>query len=158
MFRENPISISFYYYERLFMKVSRCSVTAGLGFPLFMAQKQDLKCRKNAEKGAHMKTPIKDLGRELLSNGGVSQTDLILTTGLPSWKISRIFKRLELLKFIEVEKEPRFTRGRPRKVGKLTQKGVEYFTSLLGEVREEDGAGSCASSAPAVRGGEGNGS
>lgn len=80
---------------------------------------------------ATMKTPIKDLGREFLSNGGVSQTDLSLATGLPSWKISRIFGRLELLKLIEVEKEPRFTRGRPRKVGRLTQKGVEYFKRLL---------------------------
>jgi len=78
-----------------------------------------------------METPLKKLGRELLSNGGVSQTDLSLSTGLPSWKISRFFRRLELLKLIEVEKEPRFTRGRPRKVGRLTPKGVEYFTGLL---------------------------
>jgi predicted ArsR family transcriptional regulator len=87
-----------------------------------------------------METPIKDLGRELLSNGGVSQAELVLATGLPSWKISRIFKRLELLKFIEVEKEPRFTRGRPRKVGRLTSEGVEYFTGLLGGARENLGS------------------
>ena len=86
---------------------------------------------------ATMKTPIKNLGREFLSNGGVSQTDLSLATGLPSWKISRFFRRLELLKLIEVEKEPRFTRGRPRKVGRLTPKGVEYFTSLLGETHDD---------------------
>jgi DNA-binding PadR family transcriptional regulator len=86
-----------------------------------------------------METSIKDIGRELLSNGGISQTELSLSTGLPSWKISRFFRRLELSKLIEVEKEPRFTRGRPRKVGKLTQKGVEYFTDLLGEVREDSG-------------------
>jgi predicted ArsR family transcriptional regulator len=78
-----------------------------------------------------METSIKNIGRELLSNGGVSQTELSLSTGLPSWKISRFFKRLELLEFIEVKKEPRFTRGRPQKVGKLTPSGIEYFTSLL---------------------------
>jgi len=44
---------------------------------------------------------------------------------------------LELLKLIEVEKEPRFTRGRPRKIGRLTPKGVEYFTSLLEEANGE---------------------
>lgn len=88
---------------------------------------------------ATIKTPIKDLGRELLSNGGVSQTDLSLSTGLPSWKISRFFKRLELLKLIEVEKELRFTRGRPRKIGKLTPSGIEYFTSLLVEARDKFG-------------------
>jgi len=80
---------------------------------------------------ATMETPLKKLGRELLSNGGVSQTDLSLSTGLPSWKISRFFKRLELLKLIEVEKEPRFSRGRPRKIGMLTPSGIEYFKDLL---------------------------
>jgi DNA-binding PadR family transcriptional regulator len=84
-----------------------------------------------------METSIKKIGRELLSNGGVSQTDLRLSTKLPSWKISRFFKRLELLEFIEVEKEPRFTRGRPRKIAKLTPNGIEYFTSLLGETCDE---------------------
>jgi DNA-binding MarR family transcriptional regulator len=103
-----------------------------------------------------METPIKYLGRELLSNGGVSQAELVLATGLPSWKISRIFKRLELLKFIEVEKEPRFTRGRPRKVGRLTSEGVEYFRELLGEARDEDSAGSCASSVSVRREGDGD--
>lgn len=83
-----------------------------------------------------MKMPIRALGRELLSNGGVSQTDLCLATGLPSWKISRLFKRFELLGLIEVEKELRFTRGRPRKLGKLTASGIEYFTSLLGCERD----------------------
>jgi len=91
---------------------------------------------------ATMKTSIKNLGREFLSNGGVSQTDLSLATGLPSWKISRFFRRLELLNFIEVEKEPRFTRGRPRKVGRLTPKGVEYFTSLLEEAHDKNLPGS----------------
>ncbi len=84
-----------------------------------------------------METSIKNIGREFLSNGGVSQTDLSLATGLPSWKISRFFRRLELLKLIEVEKEPRFTRGRPRKIGRLTPKGVEYFTSLLEETHDD---------------------
>ena len=79
-----------------------------------------------------METPIQAIGRELLSDGKVSQTDLCLATGAPSWKISRLFKRLELLGFIEVEKEPRFTRGRPRKLCKLTENGIEYFKSLLG--------------------------
>ncbi len=80
---------------------------------------------------APMQTPIRALGREFLSNGWISQTDLCLATGLPSWKISRLFKRLELLGFIEVEKEPRFTRRRPRKLYKLTENGIEYFKSLL---------------------------
>ena len=87
-----------------------------------------------------METPLKKLGRELLSNGGVSQTDLSLFTGLPSWEISRFFKRLELLKLIDVEKEPRFTRGRPRKVGKLTAGGIKYFTGLLRGASDENNA------------------
>jgi len=79
-----------------------------------------------------METPIQAIGRELLSDGKVSQTDLCLATGPPSWKISRLFKRLELLGFIEVEKEPRFTWGRPQKLCKLTENGIEYFKGLLG--------------------------
>jgi len=102
-----------------------------------------------------MQTPFRALGRELLSNGRISQTDLCLATGLPSWKISRLFKRLELLGFVEVEKEPRFTRGRPRKLGKLTARGIEYFTGLLREADDEDRTESLAPS-PA-RGGEGRG-
>jgi predicted ArsR family transcriptional regulator len=89
---------------------------------------------------ATMETPLKKLGRELLSNGGVSQTDLSLAMVLPSWKISRFFKRLELLKLIEVEKEPRFTRGRPRKVGRLTASGIKYFTDLLRGASDENHA------------------
>jgi len=98
--------------------------------------------------------PIQTIGRVLLSNGRVSQTDLYLTTGLPSWKISRLFRRLEILGFIEVEKEPRFTRGRPRKLCRLTASGIEYFTGLLREADEEGNAQSCASRQPfATRGG-----
>jgi len=78
-----------------------------------------------------METPIRATGRELLSNYRVSQTDLCLATGLPSWKISRLFKRFELFGFIEVKKELRFTRGRPRKLCRLTSSGIEYFTGLL---------------------------
>jgi len=80
-----------------------------------------------------METPIRATGRELLSNDRVNQTDLCLATGLPPWKISRLFKRLELLGFIKAEEEPRFTRGRPRKLCKLTPSGIEYFTGLLRE-------------------------
>jgi predicted ArsR family transcriptional regulator len=104
-----------------------------------------------------METSIKKIGRELLSNGGVSQTDLSLATGLPSWKISRFFRRLELLKLIEVEKEPRFIRGRPRKVGRLTPKGVEYFTSLLGKARDENNVESRAPSIAREIGGDEDG-
>ena len=97
---------------------------------------------------------IQIIGKQLLSNDRVSQTDLCLATGLPSWKISRLFKRLEILGFIEVEKEPRFSRGRPRKLGKLTASGIEYFTGLLREADEEGNAQSCASRQPfATRGG-----
>ena len=93
-----------------------------------------------------METPIRATGRELLSNYRVSQTDLCLATGLPSWKISRLFKRFELFGFIKVEREPRFIRGRPRKLGRLTASGIEYFTSLLREARDEGGVESRAPS------------
>ena len=79
-----------------------------------------------------MEKPIRALGRELLSNSWVSQNDLCLATGLPPWKISRLLKRFEILGFVEVEEEPRFTRGRPRKLYKLTVSGIGYFTDLLG--------------------------
>jgi len=91
-----------------------------------------------------METPIRATGRELLSNYRVSQTDLCLATGLPSWKISRLFKRFELLGFIEVKKELRFTRGRPRKLCRLTSSGIEYFTGLLREAGDDDNAPSVA--------------
>jgi predicted ArsR family transcriptional regulator len=94
---------------------------------------------------------IEKIGRELLSNGGVSQAELRLATGLPSWKISRFFKRLELLNFIEVEKEPRFTRGRPQKVGRLTPSGIKYFTNLLGEANDEKPCSIRGSSGEGVR-------
>jgi DNA-binding PadR family transcriptional regulator len=35
------------------------------------------------------------------------------------------------LGLIEIKQEPRFTRGRPRKLCKLTESGFEYFTGLL---------------------------
>ncbi|MBA7705222.1 hypothetical protein ES703_114046 [subsurface metagenome] len=83
---------------------------------------------------------IQIIGKQLLSNGRISQTDLCLATGFPSWKISRLFKRLEILGFIKVEKEPRFSRGRPRKLAKLTARGIEYFTGLLREADERGNA------------------
>lgn len=83
-----------------------------------------------------METSILVLGRELLTGDGVSQTDLCLATGLPSWKISRLFKRFELSGLINVEKEPRLTRGRSRKLGMLTASGIDYFTGLLGGERD----------------------
>lgn len=83
-----------------------------------------------------MKTPIQAVGRELLSSEGISQTDICLATGLPSWKISRLLKRFELLGFVKIEREPRLTRGRPRKLCKLTASGIEYFTNLLREMRD----------------------
>ncbi len=82
---------------------------------------------------------IQIIGKQLLSNGRISQTDLCLATGFP-WKISRLFKRLEILGFIKVEKEPRFSRGRPRKLAKLTARGIEYFTGLLREADERGNA------------------
>ena len=88
-----------------------------------------------------MEIPIQAIGKELLSNGRISQTDLCLATGLPSWKISRLFKRLEILGFIEVEKEPRFSRGKPRKLGKLTMSGIEYFTGRQPVATREGGLG-----------------
>ena len=95
-----------------------------------------------------MESPVWILGRELLSNSRVSQTDLCLSTGLPSWKISRLFKRFELLGFIKVELEPRFIRGRPRKLCKLTTSGIEYFTGLLRETCDEDNVEGHASRQP----------
>jgi len=99
-----------------------------------------------------MESPVCTLGRELLSNGRVSQTDLCLATGLPSWKISRLFKRFELLGFIEVEREPRFIRGRPRKLCKLTASGIRYFTGLLRAACDEGNAESRASKQPVTTG------
>jgi len=100
-----------------------------------------------------METPIRALGRELLSNGGFSQTDLCLATGLPSWKISRLLKRLELLGFVEVEQELRFRRGRPRKLCKLTASGIEYFTGLRGASDENNAESFAPSTARAGAGG-----
>jgi len=95
-----------------------------------------------------MESPVCTLGRELLSNGWISQTDLCTATGLPSWKISRLFKRFELLGFIEVEQESRFIRGRPRKLGKLTASGIRYFAGLLREAGDEESVESLASRQP----------
>jgi len=104
-----------------------------ISFPALFARKSRLECRKMAKKMvATMETPIQTLGRELLSNGGFSQTHLCLATGLPSWKISRLLKRLELMGFVDVAQELRFSRGRPRKLCKLTASGIEYFTGPEG--------------------------
>lgn len=101
---------------------------------------------ENGEKiGSHpIETPIRAIGRELLSSNWISQTGLCMATGLPPWKISRLFKRLELLGFIEAEEEPRFTRGRPRKLYRPTASGIEYFRGLLEEARDEGNAPSVA--------------
>ena len=99
-----------------------------------------------------MESPIRTLGREFLSNGWITQTDLCLATGLPSWKISRLFKRFELLGFIKVEREVRFIRGRPRKLCKLTASGIRYFTGLLREVGDEGSAAGSASRQPVTTG------
>ena len=101
-----------------------------------------------------MDKPIQALGRELLSNNWirVSQTDLCLVTGLPPWKISRLLKRFEIFRFVEVEEEPPFTLGRPEKLYKLTSSGIEYFTRLLG-----DDENSAESHAPLVLRGQAEG-
>jgi len=102
-----------------------------------------------------MESPVYTLGRELLSNGRVSQIEICLATGLPSWKISRLFRRFELLGFIEVELEPRFIRGRPRKLCKLTASGIRYFTGLLREARNDvDGEGRASRRPVTTREGE----
>ena len=87
-----------------------------------------------------MDKPIRVLGRELLSNNGirVSQTDFCIAMGLPPWKISQLLIRLEIFGFVQVEIEPRFTRGRPKKLYKLTSSGIEYFTRLLARARDEN--------------------
>ncbi len=79
-----------------------------------------------------MKNSILVVGRELLSREWVSQVDLCQFTGFPAWKISRLFKRLEIFGFVEVKRESRFVRGRPRKLYRLTSSGVEYFADLVG--------------------------
>ena len=99
-----------------------------------------------------METPIQALGRELLSNGWISQTDLCLATGLPSWKISRLLKRFELFGLVEIKKELRFTRGRPRKLCEFTTSGFEYFTGLLRKVGGEGNSEGPASGQPVTIG------
>ncbi len=113
-----------------------------ISFSALNAPKTEVEVQENGEKlvATKMESPVCTLGRELLSNGWISQTDLCTATGLPSWKISRLFKRFELLGFIEVEREPRFIRGRPRKLCKLTASGIRYFTGLLREACDEGNA------------------
>ena len=53
-----------------------------------------------------METPVLTIGLELLSNGWFSQTDLGLATELPSWKISRLMSRFEVLGFVKVGRGP----------------------------------------------------
>ena len=119
-----------------------------ISFPALNVPKTEIEV-ENGEKlvTKPMETPIQAIGRQLLLNDRVSQADLCLATGLP-WKISRLFRRLEILGFIEVEKEPRFSRGRPRKLGKLTASGIEYFTGLLRKADEEGNVESRASRQP----------
>jgi hypothetical protein len=111
-----------------------------------MAGKPDKPLKNCRKMWPLMERPIHALGRRLLPNSMVNQTDLCLTTGLPSWKISRLFKRLEVLGFVKVELEPRFIRGRPKKLYKLTENGILYFTNLLRKVDDDNSEG-CASSA-----------
>jgi predicted ArsR family transcriptional regulator len=112
-----------------------------------MAEKLDRPLKNGEKMWPPMERPIRALGRRLLSNSMVNQTDLCLATGLPSWKISRLFRRLEVLGFVKVELEPRFIRGRPKKLYKLTENGILYFTNLLRKAGDDNNIEGCASSA-----------
>lgn len=117
-----------------------------MGFPALNAPKTEIGVRKNGGKWGANGDVYSDHGEgapfERLDQLG----RLCLATGLPSWKISRLMKRLELLRLVEVEEELRFTRGRPRRLCRLTSSGIEYFTGLLMGASDEDNAESHAPS------------
>jgi len=56
--------------------------------------------------------------KELL-NGSLSVTDISIRTELPTWKVSRALKRLEIRDHVRHLVEDRRERGRPRKFYEL---------------------------------------
>lgn len=57
--------------------------------------------------------------REINENGSSSVTKLSRRTDFPTWKVSRILKRLEIRGLVRYEVEDRDERGRPRKFYEL---------------------------------------
>jgi hypothetical protein len=74
-----------------------------------------------------MQRALEAVVRELRRNERTCQSDLCSATGLPSWKVSRLMNRFELLGLVRAERELRFRRGRPRKFYELTPKGFRFF-------------------------------
>ncbi len=77
-----------------------------------------------------MKRALEAVARELRRNERTCQSDLCLATGLPSWKISRLMNRFELLGLVRAKRELRFSRGRPRKFYSLTPKGLKFLSVI----------------------------
>ncbi len=70
------------------------------------------------------------LGREMLSNEWISQSQLVSNLKMPSWEISRLVKQLETSGFVECRNEQRLIRGRPKRLCKLTQRGLTRFSLM----------------------------
>lgn len=72
--------------------------------------------------------------RALTRNKNLSITQISNQTDLPTWKVSRKLKQLEIEGIVHYEVENRHKRGRPRKFYKLE---TEKF-GILNEWRDED--------------------
>jgi len=70
---------------------------------------------------------------ELLLNDRASVSSIASRTGFPTWKVSRLLKRLELGGLVKLEVEVRRVRGRPRKFYSLTGQGVTLASLLAGD-------------------------
>lgn len=73
--------------------------------------------------------------RELLDNGSLCVSEISNRTNLPTWKVSRNLKRLEIRGLVSHEVENRNKRGRPRKFYKLKPK-TAALPNLGGESDE----------------------
>jgi predicted ArsR family transcriptional regulator len=101
----------------------------GFDFPIKIRRNQAIKCRITRKRCTTVGPKISILGRELLSNEWISQSALSSTLELPSWKISRMVKGLEIGGFVECVSEDRHIRGQPQRFCRLTQTGVSRFSA-----------------------------
>jgi predicted ArsR family transcriptional regulator len=69
--------------------------------------------------GKNYSTSEELVTEELLGNGGLCVTDISIRTELPTWKVSRALKRLEIRGHVRYRVEDRKERGRPRKFYEL---------------------------------------
>jgi predicted ArsR family transcriptional regulator len=114
-----------------------------MGFPALNAPKSRFECRKTGGKrvwamGENYSRSEELVAKELL-NGCICVTDISIRAELPTWKVSRALKRLEIRDHVSHRVEDRRKRGRPRKFYELHPGALTLSASNDGPEGEFDG-------------------